>query len=87
MAYIITEACMREKDASCVSSCPVDCIHPRKDEAAYKTAKMLYIDPEACISCGACESLCPVQAIFAAKAVPTQWTQYIQINADYYKKK
>lgn len=86
MAYIITEACIGTKDATCVTSCPVDCIHPRKDEAAYATTDMLYIDPEACIHCGACEPLCPVKAIFAVHAVPSQWNQYIQINADYYKK-
>ena len=46
---------------------------------------MLYIDPEVCIDCGACEPACPVQAIFPADLVPEQWTQYTEINADWYK--
>ena len=32
MAYIIAEPCINTKDTACVDVCPVDCIHPRKDE-------------------------------------------------------
>jgi ferredoxin len=46
---------------------------------------MLYIDPEVCIDCGACEPACPVQAIFPADLTPEKWKQFIQINADWYK--
>jgi NAD-dependent dihydropyrimidine dehydrogenase PreA subunit len=35
MAYIIAEPGMPTKDTACVDACPVDCIHPRKDEAAH----------------------------------------------------
>jgi len=45
----------------------------------------LYINPEECIDCGACEPACPVAAIFEESAVPEQWRQYIKINADYYQ--
>ena len=47
---------------------------------------MLYIDPEVCIDCGACEPACPVQAIFPQDLVPEQWKHYTEINADWYKK-
>jgi ferredoxin len=86
MAYIITEPCIGTKDTACVEVCPVDCIHPKKDEAEFANAKQLYIDPDTCIDCGACEPVCPVEAIFEADSVPEQWKNYIQINADYYKK-
>ena len=46
---------------------------------------MLYIDPEVCIDCGACEPACPVQAIFPRDLVPEKWANYTQINADWYK--
>jgi ferredoxin len=46
---------------------------------------MLYIDPEVCIDCGACEPACPVAAIFPQDLVPEKWAQYTQINADWYK--
>jgi ferredoxin--NADP+ reductase len=69
-----------------VAVCPVDCIHPRKDEADFETAKMLYIEPDTCIDCGLCVDECPVKAIFTEDDTPTEWKQYVQINADYYKK-
>ena len=35
MAYVIAEPCIGTKDTACVDACPVDCIHPKKDEAGY----------------------------------------------------
>src|SRR6478672_9757527 len=63
MAYIICEPCVNTKDTACVDACPVDCIHPKKDEADFESATMLYINPAECIDCGACEPACPVEAI------------------------
>jgi len=65
---------------------PVDCIHPTPDEPDYDEVKMLYIDPEECIDCDACVEACPVDACFAEDQLPDEWQEYIQINADYYKK-
>lgn len=64
MAYVIAEPCIGVKDTACVDVCPVDCIHPRKDEADFAEAPQLYIDPDECIDCGACVPVCPVSAIF-----------------------
>ena len=33
MAYVITPSCT--KDELCVEACPVDCIHPKKDEEGF----------------------------------------------------
>ncbi|MBI3740450.1 MAG: ferredoxin family protein [Chloroflexi bacterium] len=85
MAYIITEPCIGTKDASCVNVCPVDCIHPRKDEANFEQVTMLYIEPDTCIDCGACVPECPVTAIFPEPDVKDEWKHYIEMNADYYK--
>lgn len=84
MAYIIAEPCIGTKDTACVEVCPVDCIHPTKDEDTFEEAKQLYIDPETCIDCGACEPVCPVTAIFPEEELPEKWQEYIAINADYY---
>jgi ferredoxin len=80
MTYVIAETCIGVKDASCVDVCPVDCIHTTEE------APMYYIDPDECIDCGACEPECPVTAIFAEDALPAQWNNFIQINADFFKR-
>ncbi len=58
MTYIICEPCVNTKDTACVDACPVDCIHPKKDEPDFEPATMLYINPAECIDCGACEPAC-----------------------------
>src|SRR5205823_15126261 len=85
MAHIIAEPCIGTKDTACVAVCPVDCIHPTKDEAAFEAAEMLYIDPDTCIDCGLCVEECPVTAIFAQEDLPAECQAYIEKNAAYYK--
>jgi NAD-dependent dihydropyrimidine dehydrogenase PreA subunit len=84
MAYVITEPCIGVKDTGCVDVCPVDCIHPRKDEAGFAAALQLYIDPDECIDCGACESECPAGAIYHEDDVPEEYSKYIAINREHY---
>ncbi|MCI2430298.1 4Fe-4S binding protein [Candidatus Acetothermia bacterium] len=86
MAFVICQPCLGVKSGDCVQVCPVDCIHPRKDEPDFANVQQIFIDPVTCINCGACAAVCPVQAIFPEEDVPEQWKQYIQINAQYYKK-
>ena len=74
MTYIITEPCIDLKDKSCIDVCPVDCIH--------ETDRMLVIDPEECIDCGACEPECPVTAIFPEEDVPANLESYIEKNRE-----
>jgi len=69
-----------------VAVCPVDCIHPTKDDADFDSAEMLYIDPDVCIDCGLCVSECPVTAIFAESDLPSEWQGFIERNAAYYRK-
>ena len=75
MTYIIAEPCLDIKDRSCVDVCPVDCIH--------EVDRMLVIDPEECIDCGACEPECPVEAIFPEDALPEKWEPFVRINYAY----
>jgi ferredoxin len=86
MAYVIAEPCVNTKDTACVDVCPVDCIHPRKDEANFADVPMLYIDPVECIDCGACVPVCPVSAIFPLDDLPEKWGEYTASNAQYYQK-
>ena len=45
---------------------------------------MLYIDPDECIDCGVCISVCPVSAIFRGDELPLEWSRYASINAEFF---
>jgi ferredoxin len=74
MAYVVCEPCRDCKYTDCVVVCPSECF--------YQDGSQLYIDPVDCIDCEACVPECPVEAIFQDTSVPTQWTEFIQLNAD-----
>ena len=78
MAYVITTICVGVKDKGCVPVCPIDCI--------YEGEKQLFIDPNLCIDCGACEPACPVGAIFLDKEVPPAHQASIGENAEFFLK-
>src|SRR5260221_505867 len=77
MTYVIAEPCIDVKDKSCVEECPVDCI--------YEGNRMLYIHPDECVDCGACEPVCPVEAIFYEDDVPDQWKDFYKVNVDFFE--
>jgi ferredoxin len=72
MTTIVTDDCQRSRFTECVMVCPVGGFHG-DDE-------MLYIDPDVCINCGACVSVCPVQAIYE-DPIPPDKRHWIEINA------
>ncbi len=77
MPYVITEPCIDTKDRACVDVCPVDCIYEGDDQ--------LYIHPDECIDCGACEPECPVSAIYPEEDVPANMQPYITKNRDVFE--
>ncbi|WP_030238584.1 FAD-dependent oxidoreductase [Streptomyces sp. NRRL S-350] len=83
MAYAITQTCCN--DASCVSVCPVNCIHPTPDEPEFGTTDMLYVDPQACIDCGACADACPVDAVFPVDRLRGPDTVFGDLNRDWFR--
>lgn len=76
MTYVIGPPCIDVKDAACVAECPVDCI--------YTGGRMLYIQPDECIDCGACEPVCPVEAIYPESFLPTEYQAFTEVNADFF---
>jgi NAD-dependent dihydropyrimidine dehydrogenase PreA subunit len=97
MAYVIAEPCIATCDTACVKVCPVDCIHGplserdvdalTEDERRDKLVGIqMYIDPDSCISCGACEPECPVSAIFDEDDLPSRWASYREKNAAFFAK-
>jgi NAD-dependent dihydropyrimidine dehydrogenase PreA subunit len=84
MAYVIAEPCVGTKDTACLDVCPVDAIHPRKDNPAAATVAQLYINADDCICCAACVPVCPAGAIYAEEDLPAKWKPYVKINRDYF---
>lgn len=81
MSYVIGQPCIGVKDAACVTVCPVDCIHTTDQEEMY------FIDAEECIDCGACLPVCPVEAIFADNDIPEGQESFVEINAEFFKRR
>jgi len=77
VTYVIAQPCVDVKDKSCIEECPVDCI--------YEGTRMLYIQPDECVDCGACEPVCPVEAIYYEDDVPGEWKQYSEINTVFFQ--
>ena len=76
MTYVIVEACIGVKDRACVDVCPVDCI--------YEGGRTLYIQPDECIDCGLCETVCPVAAIHADDRLPEDLMPWIAVNREFF---
>jgi ferredoxin len=80
MAYIITRLCRDCVDTGCVAVCPVDCIYEYTGADKQTFPNQLYIHPDECIDCGACEPECPWQAIFEEVAVPDVFADDTKLN-------
>ncbi len=76
MTYVIALPCVDVKDRACIDECPVDCI--------YEGERSLYIHPDECVDCGACEPVCPVEAIYYEDDLPDKWSDYYKANVEFF---
>jgi len=76
VTYVIAQPCVDVLDKACIEECPVDCI--------YEGKRMLYIHPDECVDCGACEPVCPVEAIFYEDDTPDQWKDFYKANVEFF---
>lgn len=76
MTYVIGAACVDVKDKSCVQECPVDCI--------YEGARTMYINPNECVDCGACKSICRLDAIYWEGDLPDDQLPHLDDNAAFF---
>ena len=81
MTWVITRLCRDCVDQACVDVCPVECIYEYTGDDKSEFPNQLYIDPEECIDCGACEPECPWEAIPEDEAVPDAFKDDIALNA------
>ncbi|MCD5345541.1 ferredoxin family protein [Agromyces sp. H3Y2-19a] len=77
MTYVIALPCVDVKDKACIDECPVDCI--------YEGERSLYIHPDECVDCGACEPVCPVEAIYYEDDLPDEWSDYYKANVEFFE--
>ena len=76
MPYVIAGPCIDVMDKSCIEECPVDCI--------YEGDRKLYINPKECIDCGACEPVCPVEAISQDRRVGDDDLDFVEDNRRFF---
>jgi len=56
----------------------------RENDSGFEAAPQLYINPDECIDCNLCATVCPVSAIYQEDDLPAKWKKFIQINADWF---
>jgi NAD-dependent dihydropyrimidine dehydrogenase PreA subunit len=76
MPFVIVGACIDVKDRTCIEGCPVDCL--------YESGRRLYVNPDECIDCGACEPVCRVEAIYPEREVPRERVDFVSDNPRFF---
>ena len=77
MTHVVCEPCVDCKNTVCVTVCPVECFHEED--------RILYIDPDVCIDCGACVPVCPPEAIFPEADVPPEHQDDTALNRRFFE--
>ncbi len=80
MAYVVTRLCRDCMDTACVAVCPVSCIYRYVGSDHDSFPNQLYIHPDECVDCNACEPACPWEAIFPADSVPAAFAEDTELN-------
>lgn len=83
MAYVITDACT--KDFVCVTECATAAIAPQPSDDAAATVSQVYINPDECIDCGNCASLCANGAIYPEADLPAEKAEFAEKNRAYFQ--
>jgi NAD-dependent dihydropyrimidine dehydrogenase PreA subunit len=81
MAYVITDACT--KDFICATECATAAIAPTSAGDASGVSQ-LFINPDECIDCGNCASVCPSNAIFSLDDLPADKAGFADKNKAYF---
>lgn len=82
MAYVVTDACT--KDFVCVEECSTAAIAPMAGDPAAGTVSQVYINPDECIDCGNCASVCAQNAIFPLDELLADKAEFAEKNKAYF---
>ena len=80
MTYAIAAPCVDHMDRSCMEVCPTGAISGQDG-----IDRKLYVDPDNCIDCGACETTCPNGAVFPAGRLPAAWADFEWTDMAWYR--
>ncbi|MGD6979999.1 MULTISPECIES: ferredoxin [Citricoccus] len=76
MTCVIALPCVDLKDKDGIEECPID--------RNYEGERSLYIHPDECVDCGACEPVCPVEAIYDKDDIPEEWADYYKADVAFF---
>ena len=82
MAFVITDACV--KDYVCVAECATSAIAPTADDPRSGAVSQVFINPDECIDCGNCASVCESNAVFAESDLPADKAEFAEMNRAYF---
>jgi NAD-dependent dihydropyrimidine dehydrogenase PreA subunit len=82
MAYVVTDACV--KDYVCVAECATAAIAPTESDPNAGTVSQVFINPDECIDCGNCASICVHSAIYPEADLPADKAQFAETNRAYF---
>lgn len=82
MAYVVTDACI--KDFVCVPECATAAIAPQAGDPAAGTVSQVFINPDECIDCGNCASICAQNAIFPESDLPADKAEFADKNRAFF---
>lgn len=78
MAYVVTDACT--KDFVCVAECATAAMAPTVDDPASGAVSQVFINPDECIDCGNCATVCAQDAVFALDDLPADKAHFAEKN-------
>ena len=82
MASVITDACV--KDFVCVEECATAAIAPTSGDPKSGSVSQVFINPDECIDCGNCASVCVHNAVFPESDLPADKAHFAETNRAYF---
>ena len=73
------------KDFVCASECATAAIAPQVGDPRAEAVSQVYINPDECIDCGNCASLCEQNAIYQVDELPADKAHFAEANQAFFQ--